>query len=61
MKVRAARSARDSEDILVLLEHLQLTQWTEVEDLVGRYFPHDPLKPRSRDLIEDLLDKRRGT
>lgn len=56
MKVRAARSARDAEDIRLLLGHLDLRAVDDVVALVARYFPEDPLSERSRMLVEDLLN-----
>ena len=55
MKVRAARAARDTGDLRVLLDHLSLRTVTDVEAVVARYFPDDPLSERSRMLLEDLL------
>ncbi|CAN5182873.1 hypothetical protein BH23ACT9_BH23ACT9_29520 [soil metagenome] len=55
MKVRASRSARDAEDIRLLLHHLDIHAVDDVVAVVSRYFPDDPLSDRSRMLIEDLL------
>ncbi|WP_370327569.1 hypothetical protein [Euzebya sp.] len=55
MKVRAARSARDAEDIRLLLAHLDVHAVDDVIALVSRFFPDDPLSDRSRMLLEDLL------
>lgn len=58
MKVRAARAARDTEDIRLLLQTLDLDTVEQVTVLVERYFPDDPLSDRSRLLVEDLLAER---
>lgn len=55
MKVRAARAARDADDVRLLLDHLELRSVIAVEDIVARYFPDEPLSDRSRLLLEDLL------
>jgi hypothetical protein len=57
MKVRAARAARDAEDLRLLLSTLGLSSLGEVEDVVRRYFPDEPISDRSRLLVEDLLAK----
>jgi hypothetical protein len=55
MKVRAARAARDADDVRLLLDHLELRTVCAVEEIVARYFPDEPLSDRSRLLLEDLL------
>lgn len=55
MKVRAARSVRDADDIRLLLDALGLGTIDEVIEVVQRYFPDEPLSDRSRLLVEDLL------
>lgn len=55
MKVRAARSVRDADDIRLLLQTLELDTVEQVAELVARYFPEEPLSDRSRLLLEDLL------
>lgn len=55
MKVRAARSVRDADDIRLLLDTLQLGTIEGVAAVVERYFPDEPLNDRSRLLVEDLL------
>lgn len=56
MKVRAARAVRDSDDIRLLLDHLKLREIAEVEAVVARFFPDEPLEDRCRRLVEDLLE-----
>ena len=56
MKVRAARAARDGDDVRLLLTVLDLRDIATVEATVARYFPDEPLSQRSRLLLEDLLD-----
>jgi hypothetical protein len=58
MKVRAARAARDAEDLRLLLERLGLRTLDEVTAVVSRFFPGEPLSKRSRLLLEDLLAER---
>lgn len=55
MKARAARAVRDAEDLRLLLGALNLRTLDEVVEIVGRYFPNEPLSDRSRQLLEDLL------
>jgi hypothetical protein len=55
MKVRAARAARDADDVRRLLRTLRVTTIEEVVEIVARFFPDDPLSPRSRAMVEDLL------
>lgn len=55
MKVRAARAARDAEDVGLILRRLGISTLGEVEAIVERFFPDDPLSARSRQLVEDLL------
>ena len=55
MKVRAARAVRDTDDLRLLLRALNLHTLQEVAEIVGRYFPDEPLSERSRQLLEDLL------
>ncbi|MEX0894094.1 MAG: hypothetical protein WEB88_18130 [Gemmatimonadota bacterium] len=60
MKVRAARAARDAEDLRLLLKALDLHAVEDVTRIVERYFPGEPLSDRSRQLIEDLIAEGRG-
>ena len=55
MKVRAARSVRDADDLRLLLDTLEVDTVEEIVELVERYFPGEPLSDRSRLLVEDLL------
>lgn len=55
MKVRAARAARDADDIRLLLQILELDTVEQVTEVVVRYFPDESLNDRSRLLLEDLL------
>jgi hypothetical protein len=55
MKVRAARAARDADDIRLLLQTLELDAVEEVTEVVVRCFPDDSLSDRSRLLLEDLF------
>lgn len=58
MKARAARAARDADDLRLLLRTLDLRAVDEVVDVVERFFPGEPLSERSRQLIEDLVAER---
>ena len=55
MKVRAARAARDAEDLRLLLHTLDIHTLDEVLNIVARFFPDEPVSDRSRQLVEDLL------
>lgn len=55
MKVRAARAVRDANDLRMLLHSLDIHSLDQVIEIVERYFPDEPLGPRSRQLLEDLL------
>jgi len=52
MAVRVARATRDTVDLRLLLGHLSLRTVTDVEAVVARFFPDDPLSERSRMLLE---------
>lgn len=56
MKVRAARAVRDVDDVRLLLRSLDVKTVNQAIEIVGRYFPDEPLSSRSRQLLEDLLD-----
>lgn len=58
MKVRAARPARDVDDLRLLLRTLDVRTLGQVIDVVARYFPDEPLSERFRQLVEDLLAER---
>lgn len=58
MKVRAARAARDADDLRFLLGKLDIADLEEVIELVAKYFPDEPLSGRSRRLVEDVLGER---
>ncbi|MGH7576284.1 MAG: DUF6036 family nucleotidyltransferase [Longimicrobiales bacterium] len=58
MKVRAARAVRDADDLRLLLKALDLRALDEVVEVVGRFFPDEPLSERSRQLVEDLIAER---
>lgn len=60
MKLRAARAARDAEDLRLLLCTMDLYSVDEVTRIVERYFPGEPLSDRSQQLLEDLLAEGRG-
>jgi hypothetical protein len=55
MKVRAARAARDADDLRLLLDALDIHTPDQVLDILARFFPDEPISDRSRQLVEDLL------
>lgn len=55
MKVRAARSVRDTDDIRILLRELKLTKVAQVKKIVEKYFADEPLSARSLALINEVL------
>jgi hypothetical protein len=55
MKARAARAARDADDLRLLLRTLEVRTLEAAVRIVERFFPTEPLSERSRQLIEDLL------
>ncbi|MDV3306850.1 hypothetical protein K7Z75_24815 [Mycobacterium avium subsp. hominissuis] len=59
MKVLAGRATRDADDVRTVLGHLGITTTAEVWAVVDRFFPGTPIPPRSRSLVEDLLNERR--
>jgi predicted nucleotidyltransferase len=54
MKAFAARS-RDEEDLRTLAELIGITTTNAAIDLCERFFPTEPLPPRSRAMLEDLF------
>lgn len=54
MKAFAARS-RDEEDLRVLAEIVGVTTMNEALIVCERFFPSEPLPPRSRAMLEDLF------
>jgi hypothetical protein len=60
MKVLAARSVRDRDDIELLLDRLKITSPATVWDTVARFFPDTEIPQRSRLLIDDLMVRDRG-
>lgn len=60
MKVLAGPSGPGvADDIRTVLGHLGVTTTAEVWAVVERFFPGTPIPPRSRRLVEDLLNERR--
>jgi hypothetical protein len=57
MKVLAARSVRDGEDIRLWLDRLRITASGGVWGIVARYFPGQEISDRSRLLVEDLISQ----
>ena len=55
MKVRAARPTRDADDLRLLLRTLDVHSVREVVAIVDRFFQHEELSDRSRQLVEDLI------
>jgi len=54
MKILAARSARDRDDLLLLLPILGWTRRDEILDAVHRYFAHEELGTRQRSMLDSL-------
>lgn len=59
MKARAARAVRDADDIRLLLEMLGIREMAAIEEIVGRFFPGEPLSERSQMILEDILAERK--
>ncbi|WP_420891379.1 hypothetical protein [Mycobacterium riyadhense] len=59
MKVLAARAVRDAGDLGTLLSRLGIATEDEVWAIVERFFPGTPISARSRDLVQDLFNRRR--
>lgn len=55
MKVLAARSTRDREDVELLVGRLKITAAATVWDIVARFFPDEQIPARSRMFVEDIL------
>lgn len=55
LKTRAAR-AQDIEDLRLLAAELGLSSASEIEAVVDRFFPDDPLSDRARAVLIDLFD-----
>ena len=58
MKIAAARPKRDLEDIAVLVEHLGLTRWSQIQYLFEHYFPGDLPTPKAEVLVRVYLGLR---
>lgn len=59
MKVAAARTIEDADDIRFLANLLGLKRSAEALDIVLRYYPEERLPVRARLLLEEMLDDRR--
>lgn len=64
MKWLAGRSALpgyagDIEDIRFLIRKMGIRSVEQVEEHLDRFYPHDALTPRTRELIEALLAEQR--
>lgn len=55
MKAFAART-RDEEDLRVLAKIIGVATIDAALELCGRFFPGEPLPPRSRAMLEDLFE-----
>lgn len=60
MKVLASHAVRDTDDLRSLIRHLGITQTDEVWLLVHRFFPGVEIPPRSRALVQDVLETLNG-
>ncbi|OHU12837.1 hypothetical protein BKG75_17650 [Mycobacteroides chelonae] len=57
MKVLAARAVRDTDDALILLQHLNIRTADEVWEIVGRYFTDTMISDRSRLFVDEIIDR----
>lgn len=55
MKLAAARTPIDADDILILAEHLGITSAEEALEIVTEYYPPSQLLPKTRFLAEELF------
>ncbi len=61
MKVCAARAdTQDAEDVKILLRHLHITEFKQVERLLLKYVPEERIAPKSRFFIEEILQETRA-
>ncbi|SKY99156.1 Nucleotidyl transferase of uncharacterised function (DUF2204) [Mycobacteroides abscessus subsp. bolletii] len=60
MKVLAARSVRDTDDALILLQHLDIRTTEAVWQIVGRYFSDAMITDRCRLFVEDIIARTNG-
>ncbi len=57
MKVLTARPVRDAADALILLQHLNIRTAEAVWDIVGRYFTDTMISDRSRQFVNDIINR----
>lgn len=57
MKVLAARSDRDADDALILLQHLKIDTAEAVWQIIGRYFTGAMIPDRSRLFVDDIVGR----
>ncbi len=60
MKARACREpipgvSADAADLRFLIHKMEINSIHQVESLLGKYFPEDPLRPAARSLIERII------
>lgn len=62
MKARACRepipgASVDEADLRFLIRKMEITSIQQVEILLEKYFPEDPLRPNARSLIERIIEE----
>ena len=61
MKCVSARfDTHDADDVAFLVRHLGLVTPDEVFERIARYYPREQVPPRTRYLVEELLDSESG-
>lgn len=58
MKVLAARAdTEDVSDVEFLLRELQISELSQITEIVRKYYPNKIIKPETEFLLEELLQK----
>ena len=61
MKCVSARfDTHDADDVAFLVRYLGLVTPDEVFERIARYYPREQVPPRTRYLVEELLDSESG-
>ena len=60
MKAKSARTdnANEVQDLKELIAHLNIQSFSDAESIISKYYPADQILPKTRFLIEELLDKK---
>jgi hypothetical protein len=57
MKCVSARfDTLDRDDVVFLIRHLELKSYTEISRTILRFYPNERIPPKTRFLIEEILD-----